>query len=524
MSRPRPLAARLVALAQGLTLAVLAGVVGSCADDGDAPRPKTTGRYDGTGRLLDGTISANAKPNVVLICLDTVREDVIRAHGDAPPAMPALAAFCDANTRFPDASGPASWTAPSVSSLLTGLKPVNHGVKGPNLAWPLVGSVATLAEYLKSAGYTTGAFTGGGWVSDEMGLGQGFDTMRTGFGLADPARHLERWMNGLDGTRPFFLFVHTYEAHDPYGRKIPPEGNDDPARVAEARAYAESILTNLPKEDGPDLPPAIDGRELLLRWRSDPLAVQALVGKVGRERMSGLVIQYTFKDHPLDPRHAEVEEELRARYVRGLARVDAGFSTLLARLDERLGAAPTIYVVVTDHGESFGENGVLGHGRWLTDVLTRVILTFRAPGRLPKGLVPGGASLTDVVPTVLDLCGMPLPEGLDGRSLVARARGEKGGYPVEAEEYRLMFGPGGSYVLRTASVRTPRAKFLGTRNPNETTNVEQLFDLVADPAEDHPLPATDLARFGADFAASVERTRKRLDEMAGETISTGKPR
>ena len=528
MSRLPRLAARLAKFVQVAALAALACVVGSCADDGDAPRAKATGTYDGSGKLLDGTLSAAAKPNVVLICLDTVREDAIRAHGDEPAAMPALAAYCDANTRFVDASGPASWTAPTVTSLLTGLKPVNHGVMGPNLAWPLVGSVATLAEYLKSAGYRTAAFTGGGWVSDEMGLGQGFDALRTGFTLTDPHHHLAKWLDGLDAAKPFFLFLHTYEAHDPYGRKLPPEGHDDPARVAAATKYAEAFRANLPKEDGPDLPAAIDGRELLLRWRSDPLTVQALTARVNRERVSGLVLQYTFKDHPRDPRHGEIEATLRARYRRGLGLVDAGFSSLMARLDERIGATPTIFVVVTDHGESIGENGVLGHGRWLTDVLTRVILAIRAPGRVPAGVVRGGGTLADVVPTLLELCGMPIPNSLDGRSLVERARaptrGEADGRPVEAEEYRLMFGDGGSYVMRTASVRTTRAKYLGTRNPTATANEEQLFDLVADPAEEHPLPVADLARYGTEFVEAVARTRKRLDEMAKETISTGKPR
>ncbi len=523
MSLGPPLLARLVTLVEVAALAVLACTVGSCGDDGEAPR-RATGRYDGTGRLLEGTIAATSKPNVILICLDTVREDSIRAPRDEPAAMPALAAFCGASTRFVDASGPASWTAPCVTSILTGLRPANHGVKGPNLAWPLVGSVATLAEYLKSAGYVTGAFTGGGWVSEEMGLGQGFETYRGGFTLGDPAGHLGRWLRALDGSRPFFLFVHTYEAHDPYGRKRPPEGNDDPARVAEVNAYADHIRASLPKDDADGLPASIDGRDLLVRYRTDPLTVDALAARVGRDRMSGLVLQYMFTDHLRDPRAAEVEAKLRARYRHGLGLVDAGFATLMTNLEERAAAAPTVFVVTTDHGESFGENGVLGHGRWLTDVLTRVVLAFRAPGRMPKGEVRGSCSLTDVVPTVLDLCGMPLPEPIDGRSLVARARGGAGGRPVEAEEYRTVLENGEWIVVRTASVRTERAKYVGARHPSATANEEQLFDLVADPAEAHPGPVVDLARFGAEFVEAVERTRARLDDMAKETIASGRPR
>jgi len=524
VKRPPSLAARLATFAQAAALAGLACAVGSCADDDATPPAASTGRYDGTGRLLEGSVTATARPNVVLICLDTVREDALRARGAEPAAMPALAAFCDASTRFVDASAPASWTGPCVTSILTGLAPMNHGVKGPNLAWPLVGSVATLAEYLRSAGYTTAGFTGGGWVSEEMGLGQGFDTYRPGFALRDTAGHLDRWLKALDGSKPFFLFLHTYEAHDPYGRKHPPDGHDDPARVAEVGRYVEALRARLPREDAVEFPAAVDGRELLVRWRSDPLSVQALSSRIGRDRVSGIVLQYTFTEHARDPRHAEIEAQLRARYRHGLELLDGGFAALMAKLEERIGGAPTIFAVTTDHGEAFGENGVLGHGRWLTDVLTRVVLAFRAPARLPAGVVRGGCSLTDVVPTLLDLCGLPVPSPIDGRSLVARARGAAGGRPVEAEEYRTSLEQDALIVLRTASVRTERAKFVGTRHPAATASEEQLFDLVADPAEERPGPVVDLARYGADFVEAVARARARLDEMAKETIASGRPR
>ena len=69
-----------------------------------------------------------------------------------------------------------------------------------------------------------------------MGLGLGFERFEEHWAMSDPRKLLRRTLDGLDRARPLFLLLHTYDAHDPYGRKDPPEGHDDPARVAAANA------------------------------------------------------------------------------------------------------------------------------------------------------------------------------------------------------------------------------------------------------------------------------------------------
>ncbi len=234
MTSAVPRAVRHAAL---LALTALVLVPAGCGGD-DAPPTDGVrrGRYDASGRLVEGTRSRAALPNVVVLVLDTLRADAVRGRAGAPPTMPRLAAWAEGCVDFVDASAPAAWTAPSVTSMLTGLMPSDHGVQGHIAASPLAPSITTLAEILAAAGYATAALTGGGWVSRAMGHGQGFDKFIEAWHTGDPRKALQRTLADHPRERPLFLLLHTYEAHDPYGRKDPPEGHDDPARVAAANA------------------------------------------------------------------------------------------------------------------------------------------------------------------------------------------------------------------------------------------------------------------------------------------------
>lgn len=494
--------------------------------DGDAPAAGDgvrRGRYDASGRLLEGTRSRAALPNIVVLVLDTLRADAIRGRDGAPPTMPRLAAWAQGSVDFVDASAPAAWTAPCVTSMLTGLPPSEHGVQGHIAASPLAPSITTLAEILQAAGYATTALTGGGWVSRAMGLGQGFDTFVETWRTDDPRRALQHTLAEHPRERPLFLLLHTYEAHDPYGRKDPPEGHDDPARVAAANAEAVRLARAVdarPEALTPD-----EGRALLVAWRSDPLVRDALTARLTRERAAAAVVQWTFTGHPADPSRAATEATLRERYDRGVAALDAGVERTLAALDAAELPGRTVVFVVTDHGEAFGENGALGHGRWLIDPITRILLLVRAPGRLRPGVVRGSCGGLDLTATVLDLAGLPIPAGTAGRSLIPMARGREAGHPVLAEEFRRQradpANPASELTLRVVTVRTERAKLHLLWDPRSDTTEATLFDLAADPAEAHPLPVADVERFGAAFADAVARARAHVATFRGRADNHG---
>jgi arylsulfatase A-like enzyme len=504
----RRLSSPLVLLAAACLWSGAAG----CGRDGPGKgAAAVAGRYDASGALLSGSRRAIVRPNVVLVSLDTLRADAIESVGGEPPVMPKLAALAASSTRFVDAAASATWTAPSVATMLTSLWPWRHGVQGHFNSPPLVPSVTTLPEILRAAGYATHALTGGGFVSDSMGLGQGFDSLGEDWSVDDPHGRLTRALTHLDRSRPFLLFLHTYDAHEPYGRKYPPEGHDDPARVAAVNEYVKSLQARMPEPDS-EVPPE-EGRTLLLRLRTDPLMQQALFARFGRERMQRACFVYDRTVYPTSPDRKELEATLRARYRTGLVRLDEGLAAVVARLDAAL-PKDTVWIFTTDHGEAFGEHVNLGHGRYLYDELARTILFVRAPGRLPAGEVRGACGLVDVLPTVLDLAGLPTSPDFDGRSLLPLARGAGAGagagHPILAEEVRRDYEASHHTEIRLASARTDAAKWLATWRPADRSIEEEVYDLEADPGETTRLPKGEVSRFGKDFQDAVATMLERV--------------
>ncbi len=479
------------------------------------------GARDGGGADLPeaGADTGRRLPGVVLFVFDTLRADGLTAYGGGG-RMPALDAFAAESTVFVDASSNATWTAPSVASVLTGLEPSHHGVYGPGSAPPLPPSVTTLAEVLKAAGWTTAAFTAGGWVAPEHGVDQGFDAFGTALDVSGPEALLASWDRRRPKDRPFFLLIHTYAAHDPYGRKVRTAG-DRAGAVRDLVAAADGFLEEAERHGG-RLPPEAP-RLLAEAYLTDAPArfalLDLLAARKWEDRFWDQCAAWLDGPYAGEPGGPELATRLRAAYEDGLEFADEVFSRAMRALDGFRLPQGTAYVTLSDHGEGFGEHVALSHGRRLYDELTRVPLLVRAPGRLPPGAVRGSCALVDVFPTVLDLAGLPVPPGIDGRSLVPLGSGRAAGRPVVAEERRKKADRPTEAPLEVTSVRNQRGKFIHTFDPVTRESHDELYDLVDDPAELHPLPLSDSRRFGADFCALVRlvRDRPRREVAAGTT-------
>jgi len=175
------------------------------------------------------------KRSLVLITLDTVRADHLGAYGDTAAETPALDRLAKEGVRFAQASSAVPLTLPSHSSILSGLLPLHHGLRN-NGAGVLPDGTPTLATVLSGQGWRTGAFVGSFVLDHRFGLARGFDVYddeierdpqagesleaeRPGSVVMDRAL---AWLDGLqkgetkDTARPFFLWVHLYDAHAPY--------------------------------------------------------------------------------------------------------------------------------------------------------------------------------------------------------------------------------------------------------------------------------------------------------------------
>lgn len=413
------------------------------------------------------------RPSIVLLVIDTLRRDAVRPEG-------ALAAFAREGVEFRQCIAAAPWTLPSVSSLLTGLYPSQHGAVSATT--PLDEGVTTLAESLHAAGYATAAFTGGAFVSAAHRLDQGFEVFdarherrfaafRTHVPLVwrlaknryFPLRALVRAVDesvGLAGVlagarawaeseprRPKFLLLHTYQVHDYY-------------------IY------------DPDLDDAV------LAARAPPSAEFA-----GRLSV-----------HPAELARAEQSdlEHFRALYLGRVAALERLFPELVAALTPLVGE-DALWVVTADHGEGFDSAaGRVHHGGRLHEDLLRVPLFLRAKGRLAPGQVVGASVRSvDVLPTLLDLAGLAPPPGLAGESLVPALRGTRP-FPPSAFAEERAHGLG-LLALRRDGWKWTRGRGAGT-----------LYRVSEDALERTPLQGEPPAELAEEFAAFPTRYPARV--------------
>jgi len=176
--------------------------------------------------------------NLLLITLDTVRADHLGAYGSSQAETPHLDALAARGLRFEQAWSAVPLTLPSHASILSGLLPPHHGLH-QNGAGSLPEAVPTLASTLAAAGYRTGAFVGAFVLDRRFGLARGFDIYDDEIDRAEGPAGLEAerpghvvvdralaWLGAARaggegaGDRPFFAWVHLYDAHAPYE---PPE-------------------------------------------------------------------------------------------------------------------------------------------------------------------------------------------------------------------------------------------------------------------------------------------------------------
>jgi arylsulfatase A-like enzyme len=178
------------------------------------------------------SLAAAARPNIVLVTIDTLRADHVGAYGAALAATPRLDALAREGLRFDHAVSPVPLTRPAHASLLTGLYPHEHGLRD-NLPHKLDPSIPTLARRLQQAGYQTGASVGTFLIGRGSGLEAGFESFSDGAEGGDSDRigaSAERRASEVstDALRflerarpPFFLWAHFYDPHAPYDPPAP---------------------------------------------------------------------------------------------------------------------------------------------------------------------------------------------------------------------------------------------------------------------------------------------------------------
>ena len=369
---------------------------------------------------------ADGKPrrNLLLISLDTLRADHLGAYGYRRPTSPKIdRLLADQGTLFERAYAQFPGTAGSHMTLLTSLFPCVHQVTGGLGAHrKLRADIHPLAELMRAQGYATAAFTEDGWVTADTGYDRGFGT-----------------------------FV---EAKSPIVTQ--PTGQADvtfPHALSWIRSHGDVnwfVFAHTYQVHYPYTPP--------------PGYLERVAPDHGTDRAS--------RDAALYDGEIRYTDDVLADFLAGLEDAGAGDSTLI--------------VMLSDHGEQFGEHRLFAHGNSLFDILLHVPLILRAPGLVPAGnRISARVGLIDLVPTVLELLELPPIDVKQGRSLVPLIRGE----PLPPVTMWAELPP------RLVSARVDDVKWI----IGQKTGRAQVYDLASDPRELDDVRA----RFPADGATKL---------------------
>ncbi len=396
--------------------------------------------------------------NVLLVVVDSLRADHLGAYGYGRPTSPVLDALAGEGYLFTDARAQASCTFPSVDSLLTSRYPATFFGQ-PTGALGIPAGVRSLAEILAASGWSTAAVSASAVVRDQPsrfnpggGFGRGFGRFDEACLWRDAACVTRRGVEAVARLRePFFLYLHYGDPHSPY----------DPPRSFRRRFLRGRVAA-----------------AWALHGNPNPLA-RALDGESG-----GVP-------------HVEADVRfLRGLYDGEVAFVDDQIGRLLGELRRSRLLERTIVVVLADHGESFLEHGTVQHCRSVFDSEIKTPLLVRLPQGRRGGRLGGAVQNLDVVPTLVDLLGLPVADqGFAGTSLVPRLEGSAAG-PA------LAFATSGAQ----RAVTDGRYKLVA----DLAAGSWQLFDLRADPGElrdvkaQAPEPFARLRRELESWMARVE--------------------
>lgn len=170
---------------------------------------------------------SSKKPNIILVVIETLRADHLSLYGYPRDTSPTLDAFAKENTWFRNAFASAPWTPPSVATIMTGLYPTTHGMRpgksrqiSKKHQMILGGKLSTIAEQLLEAGYHTSVFSTNPWITKDFGFKQGFQKLyyREWLGADVVIRGGKKIIETdfADRSKPFFLYLHFFDPHDPY--------------------------------------------------------------------------------------------------------------------------------------------------------------------------------------------------------------------------------------------------------------------------------------------------------------------
>ena len=488
------------------------------------------------------------RPNVLLIMTDQQPISTIGCYGNSVVETPAQDRLAREGMRFDNFYIAAFPCTPSRATYLTGRYTHNHGVVANNVE--LDDALPSIGNTFRDAGYQTAwigkwhlggnmyrGLTGRGpfddcWVQKRVDSERDFEFVQVegGTGEDAPRSGFDHW---IGGWKHFKAYLQTTDLPDEV-KNLPRVGNHQAAPSAPDREHSVSLLG----EDHHMAHFFADEMVSFLNANRDNsfCAVLSFYGPhlpvCPPEPWDSM---YDLDDVPLpDNYDAPLEDKPRFQwdnartYVRDVwsrdevrdyvrrywgyvSYIDAQIEQVLNALDANGQAENTIVMFVSDHGDMVGQFGMVYKLTYCGyDTLMKVPCLVRWPGRIEAGSVNTSLnSSVDVMPTLLDLAGMDIPDGVDGESIGGVLKGE---HNVAREEIFT------DLMNRGVMLRQGAWKFVLNWKPlgGDVRDLDELYNLADDPHEEHNLAYRDRVR-----AASMrDRILSWMEETGHPYVNT----
>lgn len=386
--------------------------------------------------------------HVFVFVFDALRADHLSQYGYPRDTSPGLGDLARVSTLFENAYAPSSYTTASTASLFTGLAPTRHGASRQGAK--IDADHETFAELLGGHGYAARGVSFNPVVADATGFTQGFvDFVErepgSPFNLYPDIRQgLERITGWLDQhpEQPQLLYFQVMNTHGPY---LVPEN-------------ASSTLLGRPPQ--PEF-----------QYYRSPM-VDILAGRIDKRQ------EVT----------AEYVESAIERYDTAIRYATDQLGAFLEELSRRGLFDPALIIVTADHGDEFFEHGGFSHGYTLHEEVVRVPLLVKLPHQREARRDARAVTLMDVLPTLADAVGAPVPRNLDGRSLMPLLSGAGPEQQTRDDSPPLHLSVEFPPRLVARGLIEGRHKLIAIERNYEGAERElRLYDLHADPLEDNDL-------------------------------------
>ena len=484
------------------------------------------------------------RPNILWYCSDQQRYDTIRALGQPHIETPNLDALCANGVAFRRAYTQSQICTPSRASFLTGRYPASHHVyRNGNAYFPAHEKLVT--RLFADAGYDCGLvgklhlaaakhyekrpddgyrmFQWSHHPTPDAARGHDYESWLRYEKKVDPIElyashnqfcgpgvaaqyHQTTWVSEMairfireqrDG--PWLLSLNPFDPHAPF---------DAPPEVL-AKVRAESLPFPLFRDSDIERQKAFVAIDQQTKVAVDPRV----------RRQASTVVE---REHDLvasKPPDAYDALEVKANYYAMIMLIDDQFRRIVDALRDSGQLDNTLIVYMSDHGELLGDHGLILKGCRFFEGLVHIPMIFSWPERFSRGVQSEAlVESVDVAPTLLEAAGLPVPESMQGKSLMPILEGRADPHHhkdcVISEFHDSIGGPRHTDHTHGSMVFDGRYKSVVYHGHR----VGELYDLQQDPGEFDNLWDDPAAR-----EIKMERLKAHLDAMMA-TVSAGPPR